>query len=53
MSQNNIIPFRKRPPSENELEICRQVTRNWSQQMRELMLPEHFKRELDETRDSS
>ncbi len=47
MSQSNVIPFRKRPPSQAELEIYRQMTRNWSPQMRELMFPEHFKRDQD------
>lgn len=53
MSQDNVIPFRKRPPSESELEIYRQVTRNWSPQMRALMFPEHFKRESEALRDGS
>jgi hypothetical protein len=43
MSDSNVIPFRKRPPSENELEIYRKITRNWHPEMRALMFPEHFK----------
>ena len=45
MSNDNVTPFRKRPPSENELEIYRQMTRNWHPDMRKLMFPEHFQRE--------
>jgi hypothetical protein len=43
MSDSNIIPFRKRPPSEQELEMYRKMTRNWHPEMRQLMFPEHFK----------
>ncbi len=45
MSDNKVIPFRKRPPSEAELEVYRRITRNWHPEMRRLMLPEHFKRD--------
>jgi hypothetical protein len=45
MSNDNVIPFRKRPPSESELEIYRQITRNWHPDMRRLMFPEHFERD--------
>ena len=43
MSDDKIIPFRKRPPSENELEIFRKMTRNWHPDMRKLMFPEHVR----------
>ena len=45
-----IIPFRKRPPSEIELEMYRRMTRNWSPDLRRLMFPEHFKREAAGTK---
>jgi hypothetical protein len=45
--ERKVIPFRKRPrpPSEAELEVYRQMTRNWSPQMRRLMFPEHFEKD--------
>jgi hypothetical protein len=45
MSDSNVIPFRKRPPSELEREVYERMTRQWSPALRELMFPEHFKRE--------
>ena len=42
MSPSNVIPFRKRPPSEMELEAYRQMTRNWSEEVKQLMFPDHF-----------
>ncbi len=45
MTDNKVVPFRKRPPSEAELEVYRRITRNWHPEMRRLMLPEHFKRD--------
>lgn len=45
MSDAKVIPFRKRPPSEAELEAYRRVTRNWHPDMRRLVFPEHFKKE--------
>jgi hypothetical protein len=45
MSEENVVPFRKRPPSEVELEMYRRMTRNWSSELRQLMFPEHFKRD--------
>jgi len=44
MSEDNVIPFRKRqrPPTERELEVYRQATRNWTPQMRQLMFPHYF-----------
>jgi hypothetical protein len=43
MSDDNVIPFRKRPPSRTELEIFRQMTKNWHPDMKRLMFPEYFK----------
>ena len=51
MSDQKVIPFRKRPPSENELEVYRKMTRNWSPEMRQLMFPEHFKRDPERKED--
>jgi hypothetical protein len=45
MSDQKVIPFRKRPPTEEELEIYRQITRNWHPEMQRLMFPEHFERD--------
>ena len=50
MSNDNVIPFRKRPPSETELEYYRIMTRDWHPQMRQAMFPELF--EHDRTADS-
>jgi hypothetical protein len=47
MSDSNVIPFRRREPkpSMTEIEMYRRMTRNWSDQMRQLMFPDLF--ELD------
>ena len=45
MSYDNVIPFRKRPPSQGELEAYRRLTRNWSRELRQMMFPEYFKHE--------
>jgi hypothetical protein len=45
MSDNKVVPFRRRPPSEKELNVYRHITRNWHPDMRRLILPEHFKRD--------
>lgn len=47
MSKDNVIPFRKRPPSETELEVYRMMTREWSSALRQLIFPEHFRREQE------
>lgn len=47
VSNDNVIPFRKRPPSETELEVYRMMTREWSSALRQLIFPEHFKREQE------
>ena len=47
MSKDNVIPFRKRPPSETELEVYRMMTREWSPALRQLIFPEHFRREQE------
>jgi hypothetical protein len=47
LSDNKVIPFRKRPPSQTELEVYRRITRQWSPELRQLMFPEHFKRDQE------
>ena len=42
VTDRKIIPFRKRAPSEKELEVYRRMTRNWPPALRQLLLPEHF-----------
>ena len=51
MSKDNVIPFRRRPPSELELQYYRQMTRSWHPQIRERMFPEHFKHDKLERRE--
>jgi hypothetical protein len=51
MADDNVIPFRPRPPSDTELEVYKQMTRNWHPQMRQLMFPKHF--EHDQPRDQA
>ena len=50
MSDDNVIPFRKRPPSESELEVYRMMTREWAPALRQLMFPEHFRHEQEAER---
>ena len=47
MSDNKVVPFRRREtkPSMNEIELYQRMTRNWSQQMRQMMFPIHFELE--------
>ena len=47
MSKDNVIPFRRRPPSEIELHVYRMMTREWSPALRQLIFPEHFRREQE------
>ena len=51
MTDRKVIPFRKRPPSEAELKMYRRITQNWHPAMRQLVLPEHFKRDLSTNKD--
>ena len=46
-SQSNVIPFRKRPPSEIEVEMYQRMTRNWHPELKQLMFPELYKREQE------
>jgi hypothetical protein len=43
MRESNVIPFRERSPSQRELEACQKMTRHWSNQMRQLMIPERYR----------
>ena len=47
MSDSNVIPFRRREskPSMTEIEKYQRMTRNWSQEMRQLMFPMYFELE--------
>jgi hypothetical protein len=45
VTDRKIIAFRKRAPSEGELEAYRRMTRNWAPALRQLLLPEYFSRE--------
>ena len=52
MSGNKVIPFRRRPPSQTELEVYQRMTRHWSPTLRQMMFPEHFRRELEKEQGS-
>ena len=43
MSDSKVIPFRKRPPSPGEMEAYRRFTRNWSNELKQLMFPDYFR----------
>jgi hypothetical protein len=45
VSDNKVVPFRRRPPSQAELEAYQRMTRHWSPTLRQMMFPEYFKRE--------
>lgn len=45
VGSDNVIPFRKRPPSQTEMDVYRRMTRGWSAALRQRMFPEHFRRE--------
>lgn len=45
MADEKVVPFRKRPPSQAELEAYLRMTRNWHPEMRRLVFPELFKKE--------
>jgi len=46
-----VVPFRKRRPSEAELEVYRRITRGWHPELRRLMFPEHFKHDSGRAQD--
>jgi len=49
MNDEKVIPFRprRRVIFDNELNSFLQMTRNWHPQLREMMFPEHAKREQE------
>jgi hypothetical protein len=47
VSDDVVVPFRKRPPSEHELEAFRRATKSWDPGLRELLFPEHVKRDVE------
>jgi hypothetical protein len=49
MPGDNVIPFRKRAPSEGQLEAYRRMTQNWSSELKQLMFPEYFRHEPPKT----
>jgi hypothetical protein len=51
MSDDVVIPFRKRPPSEAELEAYRRLTSEWHPELRRLMFPEHFRQDANRAQD--
>jgi hypothetical protein len=52
-NKGNVIPFRPRPrlPTQAELEIYRQVTRNWLPDVRRLVFPDHYEIDLQFSED--
>jgi hypothetical protein len=52
VSDNKVVPFRRRPPSQAELEVYQRMTRHWSPTLRQMMFPELFGREQDSQRRS-
>jgi hypothetical protein len=52
MSDDKVIPFRKRPPSEAEIERYRLMTRGWHPNVRQLIAPQHFERDESRKRGS-
>ena len=51
MSTDNVIPFRKRPPSQAELDVYRQMTKCWSDEAKKLLFPEHYQLDVAHGRD--
>jgi hypothetical protein len=50
MTDRKVIPFRKRPPTEAQLEIYRRITRNWHEDMRRQIFPEYFSHDVSTPR---
>jgi hypothetical protein len=42
VNADNVIRFRNRTPTKAALEIYRRMTRNWSDEMKQLMFPDHY-----------
>jgi hypothetical protein len=47
VSDSKVVPFRRRPPSQAQLEAYQLMTRHWSPTLRQMMFPEYFRRELE------
>jgi hypothetical protein len=45
MADSNVIPFRRRAPSDGEMEAYRRFTRSWTAELKQLMFPEYFQHE--------
>jgi hypothetical protein len=43
VSDSKVVPFRRRPPSQAELEAYQRMTRHWSPTLRQKLSPELFK----------
>ena len=52
MSDDVVVPFRKRPPSDHELDVFRLATKSWHPSLRELLFPEHAKRDAEREREA-
>jgi hypothetical protein len=50
VSDSKIVPFRRRPHSEAELEVYLRMTRHWSPTLRQMMFPELFNRAQNKAR---
>lgn len=45
MSDEKVIPFRKRPPPQSVMDVYRQMTRGWHPDMRRMMFPDYYAHE--------
>jgi hypothetical protein len=52
LSDDNVIPFRKRPPSDTELEVYRQITRAWHADVKAMLFPDHFRHDQEKRQSS-
>jgi len=50
VSDSKVVPFRRRPPSQAELEVYQRMTRHWSPTLRQMMFPELFNCAQDKAR---
>ena len=53
MSENKVVPFRKRPTpptAEVGIETYARMTRTWHPEIKKLMFPEQFKQEQERRR---
>jgi hypothetical protein len=39
---NVVVPFRRRPPAQQELEMYHMLTRHWSPALRRLLCPQYY-----------